>query len=437
MGDFVTDGGGFDLGEFLSQAQGASRPFLAIIQGLLNASPPFTKHQYATLLNEALAYETFLDDHGARENAAWEYHTEQVASVRNLGIAAFHLRHILDRFERCYLDHLDDDDLRFVEGLESTLEFLNVSLHRLAEEACREASLLGLELPEVEPLPQVGSDARLPGRLPRTGEQIVVEDGDARMLALVRKVRKVFGLTRDFGVHPGLSTDELLEVIPTKLDVKRIQKIKNLLQGVQSDYDTYVSRTALEAEDATLPRLRGTCATSLHLLEALRWLTHFYERHLDPIRQNLIKKRMCELVDKDELLDHAINHLYQDAVAYLEKANRCAEDMLTSYAHVEQVELPLPKPLGFHARPATYVSLIVNEFGTDVYALVGQERYSAKSVMALLEAGWILSEKGSSTVVFEGDERVLKDLQLLADHNYCEDQDIPRQLSYLRILRNR
>ena len=80
---------------------------------------------------------------------------------------------------------------------------------------------------------------------------------------------------------------------------------------------------------------------------------------------------------------------------------------------------------------------MVNEVGTDVYRLVGSERYSAKGGMALLEAGWLLAEKGSEAVVFEGDERVMKDLQVLAANNYCEDQEIPRELSYLRILLNR
>ena len=226
-------------------------------------------------------------------------------------------------------------------------------------------------------------------------------------------------------------------MVPTKLDVKKVQKLSNLLHGVQSDYDTYVRRTPLETEHDCLPLLRGTCATSLHLLLALRWLIHFYERHLDPIRRSRIKRRMAELVGKDELLNHAINHLFRAAFTYLGKANRCAETVLTSYAEVERAELPLPKPVGFHARPATYVSLIVNEYGTDVYLIVDNERYSAKSVMALLEAGWVLADKGAETVIYEGDKRVLEDLRILAEHNYCEDQDIPRQLSYLRILRNR
>lgn len=423
--------------EFLRCTQEAAVQFLSTILGLLEARLPYTKHQYSVLLNVATAYETYLDNHGARENADWEFHAELVASIRNLGIAAFHLCHILNRFERLYMEKMEPEDKRFVKDLKDTLDYVNASWLRLAKEVCSESERLGFVLPPAAGVTPVLSDSFLEGKLPRTGEWVEVLDGEAKMLGMVRKVRKASSLARDFRVSPGLGPAELLEVVPTKLDVKKVQKLSNLLQGIESDYDTYVRRTPLEAEHSCLPLLRGTCATSLHIMVALRWLIHFYERHLDPIRRSLIKKRMSELVDKGELLDYVINHLYQAAYTYLGKANRCAETILNRYADVERVELNLPKPVGFHARPATYVSLIVNEFGTDVFLLVDNERYSAKSVMALLEAGWILADKGASTAFFEGDKRVLKDLKVLADHNYCEDQDIPRELSYLRILRNR
>ncbi len=425
------------LEAFLQRTVQAAAPFLSTVQGLLDAGPPFSQHQYSTLLNEARAYESYLDDHGARENAEWEFHAELVASVRNLGIAAFHVRHVLKRFKRTYMESLDDKDRQFLDYLVETLAFIDRSWLQLAREACREAERLGLQLPGPSAVAPSASDTQFDGKLPHTSERVEVEEAESRMLGLVRKTRKALGLARDFKVSPNLSPEELLEVVPTKLDVKKAQKLTNLLQGVQSDYDTYVRRTPLETNHEPLARLRGTSATSLHLLVAIRWLLHFYERHLDPIRQSLIKKRMAELVDKGELLDHVINHLYQGAYTYLDKANRCAETMLTHYAQVERMELPLPRPMGFHARPATYVSLIVNEYGTDVYLIVDNERYSAKSVMAMLEAGWILADKGAQTVVYEGDQRVLNDLTILAKHNYCEDEEIPRELSYLRILRNR
>lgn len=428
---------GISMEEFLQRTGEAAASFLSTVQNLQDAQPPYSKHQYSTLLNEARAYETYLDDHGARENAEWEFHSELVASIRNLGIAAFHISHVIGRFERIYVEELNEKDRLFLADLTDTLNFIDDSWRRLGVEARSEAERLGLKLPSGLGLPPSASDSRLTGKLPKTGEQVEVEEGEARMLGLVRKVRKALNLARDFRIHPGLGYEELTEAVPTKLDVKKVQKLSNLLQGVQSDYDTYVRRTNLEIEHDCLPLLRGTSATSLHLLVAIRWLIHFYERHLDPIRRSLIKKRMSELVDKGELLDYVINHLYQGVYTYLEKANECAEKLLTHYAVVGREELPLPKPVGFHARPATYVSLIVNEYGTDVYLVVDNERYSAKSVMALLEAGWILADKGANSVVYEGDRRVLQDLRILAEHNYCEDQDIPRELSYLRILRNR
>jgi hypothetical protein len=68
--------------------------------------------------------------------------------------------------------------------------------------------------------------------------------------------------------------------------------------------------------------------------------------------------------------------------------------------------------------------------------LVGEERFDCRSVLELLQAGGTLADNGAESVVFEGDQRCLEDLRILAKANYCEDQDIPHELSYLRISRN-
>jgi len=109
---------------------------------------------------------------------------------------------------------------------------------------------------------------------------------------------------------------------------------------------------------------------------------------------------------------------------------------MTAYVEKVQYELPVPKPLGFHAKPSTYVSLIVNEHGTDVEMIVESQRFNAKSVINLLMAAGLISDKGYEKVIFEGDRQVLDDLKILAENNYCEDDKIPEKLNYLRILRN-
>ena len=98
-----------------------------------------------------------------------------------------------------------------------------------------------------------------------------------------------------------------------------------------------------------------------------------------------------------------------------------------------KVELPVPKPLGFHARPSTLVSIIARKYeDLDLFVIVDEKKFNAKSVMSLLQVGGLVADKGYQTIFFEGDKRVVDDIKLLAKHNYCEKGEIPARLSYLR-----
>jgi phosphotransferase system HPr-like phosphotransfer protein len=192
----------------------------------------------------------------------------------------------------------------------------------------------------------------------------------------------------------------------------------------------------MERENSKLSELRRATSIPLHLLEAARWLSHFYERHESDINENSASNKIASLVDRKEVLDRIMNFCFYYSNYYIQKGNSLAEDIMSAYVEKVQYELPVPKPLGFHAKPSTYVSLIVNEHGTDVEMIVDGQRFNAKSVINLLMAAGIIVEKNYEKVTFEGDKQVLDDLKILAEHNYCEDNDIPVELSYLRILRN-
>ena len=66
--------------EFLPLVQKASLEFFKIYNFFLSDSPEFTKKFYSNLMNEADHFEMFLDDHGARQNKAWTFFAELVAS---------------------------------------------------------------------------------------------------------------------------------------------------------------------------------------------------------------------------------------------------------------------------------------------------------------------------------------------------------------------
>ena len=53
---------------------------------------------YSNLIQESEFLESFMDEHGARENKKWSFFVEYLASIRNLSIAAFFTKHLLDRY---------------------------------------------------------------------------------------------------------------------------------------------------------------------------------------------------------------------------------------------------------------------------------------------------------------------------------------------------
>ena len=109
---------------------------------------------------------------------------------------------------------------------------------------------------------------------------------------------------------------------------------------------------------------------------------------------------------------------------------------MSRLARTARITLPLPVPVGLHARPAYYITLVVEEHGTDAFVHVGGRRFDARSVLDLLEAGGMAADLGLNEIEFEADERTLQDLIILANGNYCEDEKVPKDLYYIRVARN-
>ena len=64
--------------------------------------------------------------------------------------------------------------------------------------------------------------------------------------------------------------------------------------------------------------------------------------------------------------------------------------------------------------------------------IVDGEKYNAKSVMSLLQAGGVIADKGHTTVEFQGSKQAIEDVKILAHYNYCDEGEFPPKLSYLR-----
>ena len=88
-------------GEFLPFVQDSCGEIFRVYNSFRRATEgkgKLTRKFYSHLIQAADALESFLDEYGARENKTWAHFTEYIASIRNLSIAAFYIRHLLDRY---------------------------------------------------------------------------------------------------------------------------------------------------------------------------------------------------------------------------------------------------------------------------------------------------------------------------------------------------
>ncbi len=425
--------------DFLILVQEPSAFFFKIYNSFaskMSNNKEISRKFYSNLIQEAEFLESFLDEFGARENKEWAFFTEYVACIRNLGISAFFIKHLLDRHPYYNMRDSRESFSQFQTKAEEAIGFLNKSMLNIYQEVILSAKNNGLVFSEESVSPHEFSDIESNKRLPKNIAEDEVKNEDERIVEICEKIQEVAQKMEKVKIQPTNELKALKNLVPFKINETRARAFKEMVHSVQSDYDTYVKHTKLEHDNPEIKNLRGHISMSLHLLEVVLWLSHFYERHEDEIRAGECKRKIAEMVDKGQLLSQVVNFGFYYSLKFIIQGSELAEEILKQFMKVDRIEVPIPKPLGFHARPSTYISLIARRYDEDLFLVVDDERFSSKSVMSMLQAGGTIADKGYQTVIFEGSKRVLDDIKILAKYNYCEEQEVPEQLSYLKELRN-
>ena len=387
---------------------------------------------YSILIQETEFLENFLDEHGARENKTWSLFTEYIASIRNLAIAAFYITHLRNRYSVYKLRDTKEDAEKFFMDGKNALSFLNTSILKLYHESKKGAVDNLLRIPDESVDPKEFSEIEVNKHLPRSASEEKVKEEEDRIIQIFEKMRSVSRLMREMKISHTSNVGKIKEIVLSKLDERKILMFKNMVHIAQSEFDTYIKNTLVEHKHESIKIFRGYISMPLHLMEIMYWLCHFYERHEDEIRQSERKSKISTLVDKNELLECIVNFCFFYCQHYTQEGDKLSKEILASLIKTVRYELPVPQPLGFHARPSTYISLIAREHNAEVWVHIDGEKYNAKSVMSLLQVGGIVADKGYTKVVFEGDVKALEDIKTLAQNNYCEDNKVPPSLSYLK-----
>jgi phosphotransferase system HPr-like phosphotransfer protein len=399
----------------------------------------FTSPQklYSTLVSTSLLLEDFLDFHGAKNNKNWYFYRELTAAVRHLSLAANFQKHISNRLGFYDLSDISD----FPKQGETTLDFLNSALMKMAPVILKEAQRLKIQIPQSRyaavDFPGVVTSQML-------DYDIDDKDKDQQKKNIVKISSDFLNIAKSFDqlkFYDPYSYKEILTLVPGKLNEVEIRRYEMLVHNLQSSFDTYVIHGGFRFGNRELKQLRGNFSVVLHLLQMVGRLLHFYERHLHEAGYKTIYKkvqtRLSKLVNPKTLLDRTINYGLYYACHFLTNGIEVAQKILNENIERSSIKVGVPVKLGFHSRPCLLVAKIVQHYGGQVELCVGSDRFDASSVLDLQWAGGKIQKEKLERVVFEGDIRTLKDIEILAGVNYGEDTmgkgvPLPKELSYLK-----
>jgi phosphotransferase system HPr-like phosphotransfer protein len=407
------------------------------IVGTGHSEPHFTQKFYSTLASASTLVEDFLDYNGAKNNKNWYLFRELTAAMRHIGLASNFQKHISNRL--LHYDLPDSSDFQ-KEG-EAALRFLKNCLQKMAPIVLGEAQRLSIRLPEdriqAADIPSIQTADSLE-------YDIDDEDKGQQKQNIVKIASEFLNLIKSFDqikFYEHYSFQEILAIVPDKVNEVEIRRYEMLVHNLQSSFDTYVIHGGFRFGNRKLKQLRGFFSVVFHLLQMIGRLLHFYERHLyEAGYKNTYKKvhdQLCALIPPEQLLDCTINYGLYYVCHFLALGREHARMILNENIERGSIRVGVPQKLGFHARPSLLVAKIVQHYGGQVELVVGEDRFDASSVLDIQWAGGKIQKENLKEVIFEGDARTLKDIEILAGVNYGEDLmgkgvPLPKELKYLR-----
>jgi phosphotransferase system HPr-like phosphotransfer protein len=397
----------------------------------------FTKKLFSKLISTSQLLEDFLDFHGSKNNKHWYFYRELSAAVRHLSLGGYSQNHIINRLNFYDLP----DILEFESSGQETQNFITLSLRRLAAVILDTARQLDIPIPE-----DCFSYNDFPGVTTNEILDYDIDDvnRDQQKKNIVKIASEFLSIASNFdqlGFYEPMDFEEILQIVPDKVNEVEIRRFEMLVHNLQSSFDTYVIHGGFRYGNRKLKQLRGYFSCVFHLLQIIGRLLHFYERHLHEAGyKNIYKKvqvQLSKLVVPEKLLDRTINYGLFYVCHYLNIGKKLAREILNENIERSSIRVGIPMKRGFHLRPSLLVAKIVQEFGGQVEMCVGEDRFDASSVLDIQWAGGKIAKENIQEVIFEGDTRALKDIQILATVNYGEDTmgkdvPLPKELKYLR-----
>ena len=341
-----------------------------------------TRPLLGELLSQSIQTEELLDAYGAANNCRWCSFRSLTAAIKLFSDVSYELLHIQHVLPSYRLLPIEGD---FVKATEEALAFTGDVLLQAAKQLFVEADELGLTIPS-ESLHERTYAERLPiGRLSRDCGKRRTETVSETVALLATAFLNLAAESKDVRAASKARPEDYASYVSGSLSEESLRSLELRFHNLQSLYDTYVSGTEAEEQDANLIIMRGHISVVFHLLKTATAFAHYYERHVNKQLCDLLA-RQVSLVKAETLLVVMMNYSVTHISLYIGCAERLCQEMLKCYAEVGQIDVPVPPYRGFHVRPSTLIAKLVLHYGSEVRMELEEQVYDACSPLELFRA---------------------------------------------------
>jgi hypothetical protein len=330
-------------------------------------------HSVASRLEEVL------DFYNANNNEKWKPFREIIAAIKlftNVAYITLHLKSVSPKYK--LLSGIDV----FLEDTEAIIETFSEAIQWCFSELIKLSKKNHLEVcSEIDKSLQFFVDFP-EGQLESDLDKRKIENPETMIVNLATSYLNLASESELLEKIKTTNSKNYEELIPEVVSENKLRILENKFHNLQSLYDTHISNTDIEVIDYDLRLIRGHASIIYHLLEAATSLIHYYERHMMNLvgtHEKFIKSPLSVRKILGILIDYYMNY----ATQFLSTGRDLSMKVIRKYAEEGLVEVNVPGYRGFHVRPSTLVSKIIQHYGSVVYLIMGDQKYDASSPMNL------------------------------------------------------
>ncbi len=328
---------------------------------------------------EATWMEETLDAAGARKNERWFPFREGVSAIKLFSSVAYDVLHVKNSFPYYNLIKRENN---FEDDVEIVLDELYAGLKKATDYVIKRAKNCGLHRDGMLIDGSEFSDIVVSAVLDEDRKLRHIENPGKSLIYLSTEFMNLKSEITIFNKLTTLEKDEYKNYIPDCVSEETLRLVLVRFHNLQSLYDTYLSESDIESVDKRLKILRGHISFIYHMLKSATDFSHYYERHILPRKTSIFFKSLLP-VKEDRFLEITIGFFMNYFLEYFNGATELCKDVINSYAEIGEMDVPIPAYRGFHVRPSTLVSKIINYYGGQVKMVMNGVEYNPSTPLEL------------------------------------------------------